>query len=68
MILLDHKNLEYFMTSKLLNQRQTWWSKSLSHFKFNIIYHPGKHGQKPDVLTRMPGDIPPKGGTEKPSK
>ena len=64
-ILTDHKNLEYFMTSKLLNRRQTRWSEFLSCFKFKIVHRPGKQGQKPDALTRMPGDIPPKGGTEK---
>jgi hypothetical protein len=64
-ILTDHKNLEYFMTSKLLNRRQTRWSEFLSRFMFKIIYHPGKQGQQPDALTRMPGDIPMKGGAEK---
>ena len=64
-ILTDHKNLEYFMTSKLLNRRQTRWSEFLSRFKFKIVYRPGKQGQKPDALTRMPGDIPAKGGVEK---
>jgi hypothetical protein len=61
-ILTDHKNLEYFMTSNLLNWRQTRWSKFLSRFKFKLVYRPGIQGQKPDALTRMPGDIPPKGG------
>jgi hypothetical protein len=67
-ILTDHKNLEYFMTSKLLNQRQTRWSEFLSCFKFKIIYRLEKQGQKPDALTRMPGDIPPKRGAEKTQK
>jgi hypothetical protein len=31
----------------------------------NIVYHPGKYGQKIDALTRMPRNIPPKGGAEK---
>jgi hypothetical protein len=53
-ILTDHKNLEYFMMSKLLNRRQTRWSEFLSRFKFKIVNHPGKQGQKPDTLTRMP--------------
>jgi hypothetical protein len=63
-ILTDHKNLECFMTSKLLNRRQTRCSAFLSRFKFKIVYRPGKQGQKPDALTRMPGDIPPKGWAE----
>jgi hypothetical protein len=53
-ILTDHKNLKYFMTSKLLNRRQTRWSEFLSRFKFKIVYHPCKQGKKPDALTRMP--------------
>jgi hypothetical protein len=51
--------------SKLLNRRQTRWFEFLSRFKFKIVHRPGKQGQKPDALTRMPGDIPPKGGAEK---
>jgi hypothetical protein len=34
----DHKNLEYILTSKMLNRRQTRWFEFLSHFKFKIIY------------------------------
>ena len=30
----DHKNLEYFMTAKKLNQRQAWWSLLLARFNF----------------------------------
>jgi hypothetical protein len=64
-ILTDHKNLEYLMTSKLLNRRQIRWSELLSRFKFKIVYRPEKQGQKPDALISMPGDIPPRGGAEK---
>ena len=64
-ILTDYKNLEYFMTSKLLNRSQTRWSEFLSCFKFKIVYCPGKQSQKPNTLTRMPGDIPLKEGAEK---
>ena len=66
-ILMDHKNLEYFMTSKLMNRIQTRWSEFLSHFKFKIVYHIGKQGQKPNVLNRMPADIFVKGGGRKSS-
>jgi hypothetical protein len=33
-VLSDHKNLEYFMSTKLLNRRQARWSQFLSHFNF----------------------------------
>ena len=29
-VVMDHKNLEYFSTTKVLTQRQAWWSKYLS--------------------------------------
>ena len=33
-ILTDHKNLEYFMTSKQLNRRQARWAEFLAEFNF----------------------------------
>jgi len=63
-ILTDHKNLEYFMTTKNLSRRQTRWSEYLSRFDFLIKYRAGKQGQKPDSLTRRSGDLP-KGGDER---
>jgi hypothetical protein len=62
-VLSDHKNLEYFISTKLLNQRQTWWAEYLSCFNFKIIYYPSKAGGKPDALTRRSGDLP-QGGDE----
>ena len=40
-ILTDHKNLEYFMSTKLLNHRQARWSEFLSRFDFKINFQPG---------------------------
>ncbi|KAL2444003.1 Transposon Tf2-6 polyprotein [Exophiala dermatitidis] len=57
-VLSDHRNLEYFMTTKQLNRRQARWSEFLSEFHFQIQYRPGKQGTKPDSLTRRPGDKP----------
>jgi len=57
-ILGDHKNLEYFMSTKLLNCRQARWSKSLSHFDFRIVYRSRKAGGKQDALTQRSGDLP----------
>ena len=57
-ILTDHKNLEYFMTTKQLNRRQARWAEFLSEFNFRITYRPGKQGTKPDSLTRRSGDLP----------
>ena len=50
-VLSDHRNLEYFMATKLLNRRQTRWAEFLSQFDFKIVYRPGQAGGKPDALT-----------------
>jgi len=60
-VLTDHKNLEYFMSTKTLNRRQVRWSQYLSRFNFRIQYRPGKLGGKPDALTRRSGDLPKEG-------
>jgi hypothetical protein len=60
-VITDHRNLEYFITTKLLNRRQARWSEFLSRFNFKIIYRPGKQGIKPDALTRRSEDLPKEG-------
>jgi hypothetical protein len=60
-ILSDHRNLEYFMSTKMLNRRQARWSEFLSRYNFRIIYRPGKQGEKPDALTRRSEDLPKEG-------
>src|SRR5882757_2524176 len=51
-VVTDHKNLEYFATTKLLTRRQARWSEFLSQFNMVICFRPGKLGAKPDALTR----------------
>jgi len=51
-VVMDHKNLEYFSTTKVLTQRQARWSKYLSQFNLVIRFCPGCLGTKPDALTR----------------
>ena len=60
-VVTDHKNLEYFATTKLLTRRQARWSEFLSTFNYTVFYRPGRLGGKPDILTRR-GDVYPKGG------
>ena len=52
-IVTDHKNLKYFSTTKILTQRQVWWSKYLSQFNLVIRFFPGYLGTKPDTLTKQ---------------
>jgi hypothetical protein len=63
-LITDHENLEYFMTKKLLNQRQARWSEFSTRFQYKIVYRPGKSNGKADALTRRPGDLP-EGGDER---
>ena len=59
-IITDHKNLEYFMTTKALNQRQVRWSEFLSGFNFRIVYRPGNKAVRPDALSRKREHYPSK--------
>ena len=52
-VVTDHKNLEYFLTSKVLTQQQVWWSEHLLQFNMIICFHPRKLGAKPDSLTHQ---------------
>lgn len=60
-VVSNHKNLEYFMSTKLLNRRQARWSKFLSRFDFIIQFRASKLGRKPDALTMRSGDLPKEG-------
>ena len=60
-VVTDHKNLEYFSTTKVLTRRQARWSEYLSQFNLIIRFCPGHLGTKPDSLTRR-WDVYPKGG------
>ena len=63
-VFTDHANLVPFMKNKELNRRQARWAESLANFDFKIMYKKGTLNGKADALTRMPGDIPSKGGTD----
>ena len=52
-VVSDHKNLEYFMSTKLLSRRQARWSEFLSRFNFKIVYRPGTLNRRADALTRQ---------------
>jgi hypothetical protein len=60
-VFMDHKNLEYFSTTKLLTCWQVHWSEYLNQFNLVICFRPRHLGTKPDSLTRC-WDVYPKGG------
>jgi len=51
-VVTDHKNLEYFSTTKILTCQQARWSEYLSQFNLVIHFCPGRLGIKLDALTR----------------
>jgi transposase InsO family protein len=53
-IFCDHKNLEYFQTSKILSRRQVRWSLLLNAYKYTFHFRPGKRNTKADSFTRRP--------------
>ena len=57
-ILTDHKNLQYFITTKQLTHQQTQWTEYLSWFDFKIMYQSDKQDQKSDILTWQSQDLP----------
>ena len=60
----DHKNLEYFSTTKLLTHRQVCWSEFLCQFNLTIHFRPSHLGTKPDALMRRWDVYPKEGGSD----
>ena len=56
-ILINHRNLQYFISIKQLSHHQVCWSEFLVRFNFVIQYQPGKLGAKLDTLTRRSKDL-----------
>ena len=56
-ILMNHKNLQYFMIMKQLTHCQIWWIEYLLWFNFKICYQSDKQNQKSDVLTQQSQDL-----------
>jgi hypothetical protein len=58
MVYSDYQNLEYFMTTKVLNRRQVRWAPELAAFDFKIVYRPSSQNGKPDTLLGRSEDQP----------
>jgi hypothetical protein len=57
-VLSKHKDLEYFIITKLLNRHQAHWSQFLSQFNFKIVYRPSTASGKLDALSHRSRDLP----------
>lgn len=53
-VISDHENLKYFMSTKRLNRRQGRWMLFLSEYDFVITHRPGSRQGKSDALSRRP--------------
>jgi len=49
----DYQNLQYFLTTKVLNLRQIRWAQWLTNCNFKIVHRSGSRGGKPDALSRQ---------------
>ena len=59
----DHKNLEYFNYTKVLNPRQHRWAEFLQPLRFKVVYREGRLNEKADTLS-LRRDYRPEGGGE----
>jgi hypothetical protein len=57
-IFSDHKNLKYFMTRQLLNERQVRYNDVLQQFRYTLKWRPGNVCDRPDALSRREQDQP----------
>lgn len=51
-VFLDHQNLKYLFTQKVLNLRQRWWLKLLKDYELSIQCHLIKVNVVADVLSQ----------------
>jgi hypothetical protein len=51
-VFTDHKNLEYFTTTKIFNWSQACWAQEVAGYDFKILCRPGSANGKPDALSR----------------
>ncbi len=56
-MIMNHKNLKYFMSIKQLSCHQACWSEFLSKFNYCIAYHFDKIDDKLNALTRRSEDF-----------
>jgi len=56
-MITNHKNLEYFMSTKQLSRHQARWSEFLSRFNYCIAYRLDKVDDKSNALTRCSEDL-----------
>jgi hypothetical protein len=66
LVFSNHKNIEYFTATKVLNHRQARWAQELAGYDFKLVYHPVNLNEKPDALSWLSEYCPEKGDSSKP--
>ncbi len=56
-MIMNYKNLKYFMSTKQLSHHQAHWSEFLSRFNYHIAYHFNKIDDKLNALTCCSEDL-----------
>ncbi|CCE29272.1 uncharacterized protein CPUR_02965 [Claviceps purpurea 20.1] len=67
-ILSDHRNLQYFMTTRMLSERQVRWAEELSYYNFTVKFRAGKDSEKPNFPSRRDQVMPKDASDERLSK
>lgn len=57
-ILSDHKNLSFFTSKRLLNERQVRYNDVLCQFNYILKWRSGRTSDRPDALSRRDQDKP----------
>ena len=57
-IILNHKNLTYFMSSKKLTEKQVKWAEKLTDFDFKLEFRAKHLNVRADALSRREQDVP----------
>ncbi|KAK4698188.1 hypothetical protein P7C70_g8097, partial [Phenoliferia sp. Uapishka_3] len=52
LIYTDHKNLQFFFSSKVLTRQQARWYESIAGRSFQLIHRPGRLQGKTDTMSR----------------
>jgi hypothetical protein len=57
-VITNYKNLEYFITRRLLSERHVCWAETLSKYNLIFVYRPGKVNGRVDAMSRKEEDTP----------
>ena len=57
-VFTDHKNLEYFCTTKTTSRRHARWAATLAAYNYAILYRKGASNGQPDALSQRSDHLP----------